>query len=81
MPANTLKTPRATQRAALSTQALTPNEGAKPDNTVRMTRAEWKAMHRDFKGIHRNAQGKIEWRSALLPGPGGATLYPVEIVG
>lgn len=80
MRTDNINTPRVTQSAAPYTQALTPNEGAKPSNTVRMTRAEWKATPRDYKCIHRNAEGKIAWRSVMRTGTYGPTLYPVEIV-
>lgn len=53
-----------------------PTEKTNTVQVLQMTRAEWKATHRDSKGVHRNAEGKITWRSALH----GGLLYPVEIV-
>ena len=40
-----------------------------------MTRSEWKATHRDFKGSHIGPDGK-RWRSVLRPGG----MVAVEII-
>lgn len=46
-----------------------------------MTSAEWKATHRDSKGVHRDANGKIAYRTVLRYCPvHGTTLVPVTIV-
>lgn len=42
---------------------------------LQMTMAEWKAIHRDFKGMHKGQDGK-RWRTVLRPGG----LIHVEIV-
>ena len=77
MPATTLNTPRADQPAAAPTSPspLPPSDGREP-RVIRMTMAEWRAIHRDFKGIHRNPDGSIAWRSVLRPGG----LVAVEII-
>jgi hypothetical protein len=76
MSANTLKTPRADQPAAAPTSPspLAPSDGANT-NTVRMTMAEWKRIHRDYKGSHIGPDGR-RWRSVLRPGG----MVTVEIV-
>ena len=61
----------ATSNARLSTPAVEPQQ-----KVIRMTMAEWKRIHKDFKGIHRNPDGSIAWRSVLRPGG----LVAVEIV-
>lgn len=68
MPADTLKTSRASQPAAApgSPSPLAPSDGVS-NNVVRMTMDEWKRTHRDFKGTHIGPDGK-RWRSVLRPG-------------
>ena len=77
MSATALKDPLSSQPAAAPTSPspLAPSDGQKP-NVVRMTMEEWRAVHRDFKGIHRNPDGSIAWRSVLRPGG----LVAVEII-
>lgn len=47
----------------------------KNKDVIRMTMAEWKRIHRDFKGTHIGPDGK-RWRSVLRPGG----LVAVEII-
>ncbi|MDD4885624.1 MAG: hypothetical protein PHO64_01670 [Thiomonas sp.] len=77
MPATTLKTPRTSPRAAPHETApsLTPNEGAKPTNTVQMTRAQWKATPRDYK-IYSRKTGRF----VMQHSPRGIGLFPVQII-
>ena len=77
MQTENLKTPRTPQGDAPSTQALTPNEGVKPNNpgTLQMTRAEWKATPRDYKIFSRKT-GRFVMRSS----PAGVSLFPVQII-
>ena len=53
--------------------SLSPSKGER--RVIRMTMAEWKRIHRDFKGNHVDADG-TRWRSVLRPGG----LVPVEII-
>jgi len=73
----TLNTPRTTQSAAPSTQALTPNEGAKDgQKLVLMSWAEWAGTPKDYK----IAKGTQRWVMRAHP-PGGVGLFPVHITG
>ena len=75
----TLNTPRTTQSAAPSTQALTPNEGAQDEpKTVLMSWAEWAATPKDYRLT--SLYGRAG-RWVMRAGPQGFTLYPVHITG
>ncbi|MFZ5489657.1 MAG: hypothetical protein ACOY44_07775 [Pseudomonadota bacterium] len=77
MRTDNLKHPRATQDAALSTQALTPNEWANTEpKTALMSWAEWAATPRDY----RLEKGTQRWVLRAHPA-GGVGLYPVHITG
>ena len=78
MPASTLKTPRARQPAAHTTQkapSLTPNEVPTP-KPILMSWAEWAATPKDY----RLAKGTQRWVLRAHPA-GGVGLYPVHITG
>ncbi|WP_288060972.1 hypothetical protein [Thiomonas sp.] len=73
----TLNTPRTTQSAAPSTQALTPNEGANAEpKLVLMSWAEWAATPKDYRLV----KGTQRWVMRAHPA-GGVGLFPVHITG
>ncbi|HML81973.1 MAG: hypothetical protein KGL33_06110 [Betaproteobacteria bacterium] len=73
----TLNTPRTTQSAAPSTQALTPNEGVNTEpKLVLMSWAEWAATPKDY----RLEKGTQRWVMRAHPA-GGVGLFPVHITG
>ena len=71
----------ATLYSPVSSQALRASHDEAPTATggraqpVRMTMAEWKATHKDFKGSHKGPDGK-RWRSVLRR----SRLVRVEII-
>jgi hypothetical protein len=80
MPTSTLKSPRARQPDAHTTQkapSLAPNEVATPTPTpLLMSWAEWAATPRDY----RLEKGTQRWVLRAHPA-GGVGLYPVHITG
>ena len=75
MPADTLNPPRTSQPAAALHAEPPPSLPTMTANTVRMTMAEWKRIHPDFKGSHIGPDGK-RWRSVLRP----SGMVAVEII-
>ncbi|OZB71374.1 MULTISPECIES: hypothetical protein [unclassified Thiomonas] len=77
MRTDNLNTPRGMQGKALSTQALTPNEGVKTEQKlVLMSWAEWTATPKDY----RLSRGTQRWVMRAHPA-GGVALFPVHITG
>ncbi len=73
----TLNTPRTTQSAAPSTQALTPNEGVNTEpKLVLMSWPEWASTPKDY----RLEKGTQRWVMRAHPA-GGVGLFPVHITG
>lgn len=73
MSSQSLESPRGTDSAEQRDVPKEPSLGR--SEYLRMTRSEWKATHRDFKGSHIGPDGK-RWRSVLRPGG----MVAVEII-
>ena len=76
MSAANLKPPRAARPDASQTipSPLPPSDGRK-DNTVRMTRAQWRATPREYRLYSRKSRQRFVMRHS----PRGIGLFPVQI--